>query len=100
VTILEETVCIVASGENSIGEATAQYADVSDFDDAKRLIEETSLEHGRTDFVVNFVGILLEEISYKLSPADCMQLSGSTSPVSSPCCRPLAPTDGRESWTD
>lgn len=72
------------------GEATAHHGDVSDFDDAQRLIEETATEHGRIDFVVNFAGILRDELSYKLSPEDWRavietNLTGQFAPLRAAC---------------
>ena len=40
------------------GEATACYADISNFDDAKRLVDTTVSAYGRIDIIVNVAGIL------------------------------------------
>ena len=52
------------------GVATAHHGDVSDFEYAERLIEDTIETHGCVDFVCNFAGILRDGISYKLSEDD------------------------------
>jgi len=40
------------------GEATPCYADISDFDDAKMLVETTVSTYGKIDIIVNVAGIL------------------------------------------
>ena len=52
------------------GVATAHHGDVSDFEYAERLIDDTVAEHDRVDFVCNFAGILRDGISYKLNEDD------------------------------
>jgi len=72
------------------GEATAHHLDVSDFDDAQRLVDETVSEHGRLDFVANFAGILRDGMSYKLDPEDWQavvktNLTGQFAPLQAAC---------------
>jgi NAD(P)-dependent dehydrogenase (short-subunit alcohol dehydrogenase family) len=52
------------------GTASAHHGDVSDFEYAEQLIEDTVAEYGRLDFVCNFAGILRDGISYNLSEDD------------------------------
>jgi len=72
------------------GEATAHHGDVSDFDYAQRLIEETVASQGRLDFVANFAGILRDGMSYKLDPEDWTavienNLTGQFAPLRAAC---------------
>ncbi|MBX0325460.1 SDR family oxidoreductase [Halomicroarcula sp. F13] len=72
------------------GEATAHHGDVSDFEYADRLVEETVAEHGRLDFVANFAGILRDGMSYKLDPEDWTavvetNLTGQFAPLRAAC---------------
>jgi NAD(P)-dependent dehydrogenase (short-subunit alcohol dehydrogenase family) len=52
------------------GEAMAHTGDLTDFGDAADLVAATIDEYGRLDSVANFVGVLRDGISYKLSEAD------------------------------
>lgn len=72
------------------GEATAHHGDVSDFDYAQRLIDETVAAQGRLDFVANFAGILRDGMSYKLDPEDWTavienNLTGQFAPLRAAC---------------
>jgi NAD(P)-dependent dehydrogenase (short-subunit alcohol dehydrogenase family) len=52
------------------GDATAHAGDLTDFDVAADVVAEAVDAYGRLDAVVNFVGILRDGVSYRLSEAD------------------------------
>ncbi|MGB9965572.1 SDR family oxidoreductase [Halobacterium hubeiense] len=52
------------------GDATAHAGDLTEFAYADDLVTETVDEHGRVDAVLNFAGILRDDLSYKLDPED------------------------------
>ncbi|NIB99643.1 SDR family oxidoreductase [Halobacterium sp. R2-5] len=52
------------------GDATAHAGDLTDFAYADDLVADAVAEHGRVDGVLNFAGILRDDIGYKLDPED------------------------------
>ncbi|MFB6269936.1 MAG: SDR family oxidoreductase [Halobacterium sp.] len=56
------------------GAAMAHAGDLTDFDYASDLVADTVSEFGRVDTVLNFAGILRDDISYKLDEADWRQV--------------------------
>ncbi|WP_175507212.1 SDR family NAD(P)-dependent oxidoreductase [Halostagnicola kamekurae] len=61
---------IVESIRENGGDATAHAGDLTEFAYADNLVADTVDEHGRVDSVLNFAGILRDDISYKLDPED------------------------------
>ena len=81
---------VAADIRDAGGEATAHHGDVSDFDYAERLIEETVTTQGRLDFVANFAGILRDGMSHTLDPEDWTavienNLTGQFAPLRAAC---------------
>ncbi|GAA0268796.1 SDR family oxidoreductase [Halobacterium noricense] len=52
------------------GDATAHAGDLTEFAYADDLVADTVAEHGRVDSVLNFAGILRDDLSYKLDAED------------------------------
>jgi len=81
---------VAADIRDAGGAATAHHGDVSDFDYAQRLIDETVAAEGRLDFVANFAGILRDGMSYTLDPEDWTavienNLTGQFAPLQAAC---------------
>lgn len=81
---------VAADIRDAGGAATAHHGDVSDFDYAQRLIDETVAAEGRLDFVANFGGILRDGMSYALDPEDWTavienNLTGQFAPLQAAC---------------
>ena len=52
------------------GDAMAHFGDVSDFEDAASLVEDTVEEYGRIDGAINFAGVLRDSILYRMDEDD------------------------------
>ncbi|MCD2203415.1 SDR family NAD(P)-dependent oxidoreductase [Halobacterium sp. KA-6] len=52
------------------GDATAHAGDLTEFAYADDLVADTVADHGRVDAVLNFAGILRDDLSYKLDAED------------------------------
>ncbi len=52
------------------GDASAHAGDLTEFAYADHLVADTVAEHGRVDAVLNFAGILRDDLSYKLDADD------------------------------